>query len=76
MLYYRDSEMRFQEIFSENVKKYMRYERFNQRELARKAGISETTLSRILNCLITPGIKSIVNLSLALNVKVDRLLYL
>lgn len=76
MLYYRDSEMRFQEIFSKNVKKYMRYERLNQRELARKAGISETTLSRILNCFITPGIKSIVNLSLALNVKVDRLLYL
>lgn len=76
MLYYRDSEMRFQETFSENVKKYMRYERLNQRELARKAGISETTLSRILNCLIAPGIKSIVNLSLALNVKVDRLLYL
>lgn len=76
MLYYRDSEMQIREIFSENVKKYMQYERLNQRELARKAGISETTLSRILNCLIAPGIKSIVNLSLALNVKVDRLLYL
>lgn len=73
---YYDTEMQIRETFSENVKKYMRYERISQRELARKAGISETTLSRILNCLLTPGIKSVVNLSLALNVKVDRLLYL
>lgn len=74
MPYYDDTEMQVRETFSKNVKKYMQYERLNQRELARRAGISETTLSRILNCLITPGIKSIVNISLALNVKVDKLL--
>ncbi len=76
MHYHYDTEMHIRETFSENVKKYMRYKRISQRELARKAGISETTLSRILNCLITPGIKSIVNLSLALDVTVDKLLYL
>lgn len=73
MPYYNDDEMHIRELFSKNVKKYMNYERMNQRELARRAGISETTLSRILNCLITPGIKSAVNISLALNIKVDKL---
>lgn len=76
MPYYYDTEMQIRETFSKNVKKYMFYKRISQRELARRAGISETTLSRILNCLLTPGIKSIVNLSLALDVKVDKLLYL
>lgn len=76
MPYYYDTEMQIRETFSKNVKKYMLYKRISQRELARRAGISETTLSRILNCLLTPGIKSIVNLSLALDVKVDKLLYL
>lgn len=76
MSYYDDTEMRIRKTFSKNVQKYMQYKRLNQRELSRKAGINDTTLSRILNCITTPSVKSIVNISLALDVKVDRLLYL
>lgn len=74
MSYYDDDEMRIRELFSQNVKKYMHYKSLNQRELSKRAGISETTLSRILNCLVTPTVKSVVNISLALRIKVDTLL--
>lgn len=60
---------------AKNLKKYMLYEDINQKELAYISKLSEGTISRLLNEQITPSVKCIVNLSLALNVRADRLLY-
>lgn len=73
---YMSEEMRFRELFSRNVKRYMQRDEIGQKELASRAHLSQSAVSKIMNCLATPTVRSVVNIALAFDVEVDKLIYL
>lgn len=74
MNYSTRDEMRLRDNFSRNMQKYMDMQGFDQRELADRAHLSQGTISKIVNGYMSPSVKTAVNISLALNVSVDKLL--
>lgn len=56
------------------IKKYMNERHFTQKELAKRAGITEASMSKYLNGERTPRIDVIVNLANALQISTDELL--
>ena len=66
---------RQKESFIRNLKYLMYQKNYTIDSLAEKAHLSRSTIYYILAKKTTPTIKTIVNLSLALGVKVDSLIY-
>lgn len=60
-------------ILKQNMLRLMRENKFNQAELAKKAKLTETSISRYLNGSRFPSSKSLLKLSIALNCNVDDL---
>lgn len=54
--------------FKENVKKIMKEEKINQKELSIKSGVSEASLSRYLSGALKPRMDIIINVAKALGV--------
>ena len=53
-------------IFGDNLASILEEERMSQRELARLTGLNESTISRYINKLQMPTVRSIINISFAL----------
>ena len=62
--------------FRFRVRQLMNEKNITQRELAYKLYISEAAVSRLLNGNLMPSMKTVINISYALNVSIDRIAYL
>ncbi len=65
--------MKNTEIFVKNLVRIMRRENISQRELARKANLSEATVSRYVKGTRFPNSKAMIELSKALNCRIENL---
>ena len=68
------SESEWLDIFAANLKSDMERVGINQRELARKTGLSDATISTYLNRQRMPGIKAVLNISYALGIDASDLI--
>ncbi len=65
--------MKNTEIFAKNLVRIMKRENISQRELARKANLSEATVSRYVKGTRFPNSKAMIELSKALNCRIENL---
>lgn len=68
------SEMEWLRIFANNLAYYLQMHGISQSELAKRAGLEQGSISRYVSATQMPGIKAIVNISLALGISVDELI--
>ena len=61
-------------IFSDNLRAERARKKYSQEFLAEKANIAQETLYRIENQKINPTILVVVNLALALEISIDKLM--
>lgn len=61
--------------FRFRVRQLMNEKNVTQRELADELYISEAAVSRLLNGNLMPSMKTVINISYALNVSIDRIAY-
>jgi transcriptional regulator with XRE-family HTH domain len=69
------SEVEWLNIFGDNLREILEDYRITQRELADMAGLSEATISKYICKTQMPGIKAIINISEALNMSIDDLIF-
>lgn len=67
------SEAVWLEKFSEELKFYLNDRNMTQKELAKKARLSEVIINDYVHGRKMPGVRAIINISYALNVHVDEL---
>ena len=60
------TEMEFRQLFAKRIRQRINRLNIDQRELARRAGISEVTLSRYIHCTRKPTIDIVKKLAQAL----------
>lgn len=68
-------EQRWKDSFIRNLKYLMFQKNYSVESLAERAHVGKSTLYYILSGRNIPSIKTIVNLSIALDVRVDDLIY-
>lgn len=68
------SEFEFIETFSDNLQSIIKEQGISQNQLARKAKLSQGTISKILNRQSMPSVKVVVNLAYALGLSMDELI--
>ena len=69
------SEVEWLDIFADNLREILEDYRMSQKELADVTGLSEGTISNYINKRQLPGIKAIINISEALNMSIDDLIF-
>lgn len=67
------TEVEWLDTFGDNLYELMQESGYTQIELADKSYLSQATISNYINKQKMPGIKAIVNLSYALDCRVDDL---
>ena len=72
---YVNEDLMFRELFSRNVKRYMQLNDMGQKELAVRSHLSQSAISKLINGYATPTIRSVVNIALAFDIEVDKLIY-
>lgn len=68
------SEQQWLNEFADNLSFLMDEQYLSQRELARKTGLSPSTINRFLQAQTMPTAKAIVNIAYVLDVDVDELI--
>ena len=68
------SEITWMDIFGDNLRDMLKEANMTQRELAEEACLAESTISEYINKQKTPGLKSIINISYALDCSMDDLI--
>lgn len=68
------TELEWLDIFGDNLASMLNDAHISQRELADETGLSEATISYYISKRKMPGIKSIINISHALNCDVADLI--
>ena len=68
------SEVDFIDIFGDNLQDLIESRDVSQRELSKESGISNVTISRYIKKDRMPTAKSLVNLALALDGRLDDLI--
>ena len=69
------SEINYEEIIGENIKKERKVKGMSQRELAEKCEIVNTVISAYENKKKIPGLNTIAKIAKALDVSIDQLCY-
>lgn len=69
------TEIKWLEMFSDNLYSLLLESNMSQRELADLSGLSEATISNYLNSRQMPGVKAIINIANALECSTDDLIY-
>lgn len=67
------SEVEFISIFADNLRDLMKSQGISQRELSRESGIDNAAISRYLKKDRIPTVRSLINISLALDCDLDDL---
>lgn len=57
------SEFEWLKIFAGNLKSLMEESHMSQRELARQSGLTESQISKYLNCQCMPSVHALVNIA-------------
>ena len=68
------TELEFMEDFSDNMTYYLQNKGWSQDELANKAGISQSAISKYIKCERMPTIKAIINICHALDCGIEDLI--
>jgi transcriptional regulator with XRE-family HTH domain len=68
------SEVEFISIFADNLRDLMESQGLSQRELSRESDVSHVAISMYLKKQRMPSVKSLINLSLALDCNLDDLI--
>lgn len=68
------SEVECIDIFADNLRDLMESQGISQRELSRESGVDNAAISRYLKKQRMPTVKSLVNISLALDCDLDDLI--
>lgn len=68
------TEFEYIDIFGDNLIDIMREQDITQRELAKKAKLPQSTISRLLNKKLMPSVKVAINLAYALGLSMDELI--
>lgn len=68
------SEMELLNAFASNLKYVMEYEGITQSELARKSGLSKSTICMYTKAKRMPSMAAIYNICFALNCRIDDLI--
>ena len=61
-------------MFGDNIKRLMRENGYTQKQLAMRAGCTESAISRYVNNERTPSIRVLKHLAIALGVTVDEII--
>lgn len=64
------TEIKWIDIFGDNLLELMKETNMTQRELAKEARLSESTISRFISKQQMPSVRAIVNIAYALNCSV------
>lgn len=59
------SELEWMKIFADNLRSLMEESHMSQRELARKSRLTESQISKYLNCQCMPSVHALVNIAYA-----------
>lgn len=68
------TELEWMDIFGDNLKEILKEANMSQNDLARKTGIERSTISRYVNKICMPSLKSVINISHALNCDLSDLI--
>lgn len=68
------TDMEWLREFGDNLNYIMQKAHMSQRELARKTGLNESTISRYISRQMVPSCIAIVNISYALNCDIGELI--
>lgn len=68
------SEIEWLDIFADNLVSLLEDANMTQRELADAAGLSESNISRYIRKQQMPNIRTIINMSYALDCSIDELI--
>lgn len=68
------TEVDWIDIFSENLREMMGEKGLGQNELAQRSNISKGTISKLIAGTTMPSLRSIINLSYALDCTTDELI--
>lgn len=68
------TELEWMDIFGDNLKEILKEANMSQNDLARKTGIERSTISRYVNKICMPSLKSVINISYALNCDLSDLI--
>ena len=68
------SELQWIKSFTEELKYYMKERNMNQRELAQRSGLAESTISDYVHGNKIPTIRGVNNIAIALNIGVEQLI--
>lgn len=69
------SEIEWMDIFGDNLVDLLREANMTQHELAKASGLTDAAISNYINKRRMPSVKALVNISDALNVTLDDLMY-
>lgn len=69
------SEYEWLDIFADNLVDILKDARMSQNELADITGLSRSTVSKYINKKAMPGVKALINISEAVNVSLDELMF-
>lgn len=69
------TELEWLDIFGDNLSDILNETHITQKELAKKTGLSEASISYYINKKKMPGIKVLINISCALGCSLDDLMF-
>lgn len=67
-------EIDFIDIFGDNLRYVMSYNKMTQRELADASGLDESVISRYLRKQVMPSTRCLVNIAYALDCRIEDLI--
>lgn len=69
------SEVEWMDIFGDNLVDLLKEARMTQHELAEAAGLTDAAISNYINKRRMPNVKALINISEALDVSLDELMF-
>lgn len=69
------SEMEWMDIFGDNLVDLLKEARMTQHELAETAGLTDAAISNYINKRRMPNVKALINISEALDISLDELMF-
>lgn len=69
------TELDWLDVFGDNLASMLYEAKYTQKDLAEMTGLSEATISKYLKKQQMPGVRALINISIALDCSLDDLMY-
>lgn len=69
------SEMEWMDIFGDNLVDLLKETRMTQKDLAEATGLAESAISNYINKRRMPNVRALINISEALDISLDDLMF-